>query len=78
MATQQQIEDLLTSVGTVGQVMADLSAERAKLQGYRDVRQQYADLVATQKALVDNLITSSEAALRDLATKISAVFPASP
>lgn len=78
MATQQQIEDLLASVGQVGQVMAELTAERAKLQGYRDTRQQYADLVTSQKTLVDGLITNSEAALRDLAAKISAVFPATP
>lgn len=75
MATAQQVDDLLASVGAVNQVMANLAAERGKLQGYRDARQQYADLATTQKTVVDTLVAASEAALRDIHDKIQVVFP---
>lgn len=75
MATAQQIEDLLAAVSAANDTMAQLSLERGKLQGYREARQNYATLVDEQKVVVDVLVTSSEAVMRDLRAKIAAVFP---
>lgn len=75
MATAQQIEDLLAAVSDVNDTMSSLDRERDKLQGYRDTRQQYATLVDAQKIAVDALVANSEAALRNLRDKITAVFP---
>ncbi len=75
MATQQQMDDLLAAVGAINAAMANLATERGKLEGYKATKQEYAALVDEQKLVVDAAAQGLGPALKDLAAKISAVYP---
>lgn len=69
------IDDLLASLGAVGDTVKQITDKRAQLQGYKDTRDQYAALVQSTKADLDTLTGNAKAALQDLAAKINAQFP---
>lgn len=69
------IDDLLDELGQTTEVMKALGEVRDRLQGYRESRQRFAELVQETQAERDALVTASEAALRNLAAAINAAFP---
>lgn len=72
------IDDLLAKVGEVGQTMKDLEESRSRLQGYRDLRQQYAQHITNEQAARDILVEQSKVKLQELADAINAALPRTP
>ena len=75
MATQNQIDALLSAVANVNDGMQQLGAARGRFEGYKAEKQRFDDLATDEKANIQTLITAQEANLRALAAQIAIVYP---
>lgn len=72
------VDDLLDKIGQANEVMSKLAEVRQRLAGYREARQNFAQLVTDTQAERDALVAASETALRELGAAIEATFPPGP
>lgn len=69
------IDDLLTKVGELGQVLKNLEETRSRIHGYRAQRTELMTLIDAEIVKRDELVESSKVKLQELADAINAALP---
>lgn len=69
------VEDMLTEIATLGDLMKQITDKRAQVENYKAAKQNYADLLTAAQAELDTLTESSKPAIKRLGSKINNAIP---
>lgn len=77
MSTPTPNDNLLAAYGAVGDLLKQTAEKKTLLQGYRQTKQEYSDLVDVTKAELDSLTAQLRAASVNLRDVLNAQLPPS-